>query len=317
MSNPAIPTVSVIIPTFNRSQTIRRAIQSVLTQTFQDFEIIVVDDASTDGTKTIVERLCEPQVLYLRHKRNQGTAAARNTGIRAARGRYLAFLDSDDEWLPEKLSIQVALLDDSSAGLALSCSSFILVTNESDREYIQAPQPDWFKRLLWTCDLGPGSTLVVRRECVDSIGLFDEKLLRLQDWDWLLRLSKKYTIAVVENPLARIHRGPLPRADVVEASMTHFLEKHDKDFLIFGSYYRRRVIAKHWTELSYWFFQEKQFLRGSNYLLKAFRINPLQNPALLMGLCIAVVDALLGTSISLWALERKRTAGKLLTKLRR
>ncbi|HUO76525.1 MAG TPA: glycosyltransferase family 2 protein [Thermodesulfovibrionales bacterium] len=317
MSNSRIPTVSVIIPTFNRSQTIGRAIQSVLAQTFQDFEIIIVDDASTDGTKTIVEGLCGPLVRYLRHERNQGAAAARNTGISAAHGIYLAFLDSDDEWLPEKLSIQVTLLDDQSAGLDLSCSSFILVTNESEREYIQTARPDWFKRLLWTCDLGPGSTLVVRRECADRVGFLDEKLSRLEDWDWLLRLSKKHTIAVVEKPLSRIHRGPLPCADVIEASMARFLENHDEDFGLFGWHYRRRVIAKHWAELSYQFFREKRLLRGGHYLLKAFSVNPLQNPVLLMWLCSAFVDALLGTSISLWALERKHAAGEALRKLRK
>ena len=101
------PVVSVIIPTYNRAHLIGRAIRSVLDQTYQDWELIVVDDASTDDIPGIVKGFTDGRVKYIRHDENKGAAAARNTGIQAARGAYIAFLDSDDEWLPEKLERQV------------------------------------------------------------------------------------------------------------------------------------------------------------------------------------------------------------------
>jgi len=97
------PTISVIIPTYNRANFIDVAIKSVLNQSYQDFEIIIVDDGSTDNTEEIVKNFNDFRINYFFHKFNQGISAARNTGIKACQGKYIAFLDSDDEWLPEKL----------------------------------------------------------------------------------------------------------------------------------------------------------------------------------------------------------------------
>jgi len=97
------PTVSVIIPTYNRAHLLDRAIRSVLDQTYQDFELIVVDDGSSDPTAEVIATFADPRIYYLRHEKNRGAAAARNTGIEASQGDYVAFLDSDCEWLPKKL----------------------------------------------------------------------------------------------------------------------------------------------------------------------------------------------------------------------
>jgi glycosyltransferase involved in cell wall biosynthesis len=297
MSKGGSPAVSAIIPAYNRAHTVGRAIQSVLDQTFQDLEIIVVDDGSTDGTKAIVEAFRDPRIRYLRHERNRGAAAARNTGIRASHGEYLAFLDSDDEWLPHKLEEQIALLKDPTAGWGLTCSGFFLVINGSEREYIHAPCSSWFKRLLRTCDLGPGTTLVVRRECIGKVGLLDEGFIRGEDWDWLLRLSKVFALAVVEKPLARVYKGPLPAAELIQVSTRRFLSKHDEDLRAFGWYYRHQVVSEHWLGLAYWFYQERRFHRGNCYLFKAVLENPLQNPIRLTRVFLSGVRTLLGTSI--------------------
>ena len=301
-----VPLVSVIIPAYNREQTIGRAIRSVLNQTFQDFEIIVVDDGSTDGAKAVVDGFGDPRIRYLHHERNRGAAAARNTGIRAARGEYLAFLDSDDEWLPEKTKLQIALLEDPALNADLSCTGFFLMSGNSEIVYRHASLPSWVKRLHWTCGLSPGSTLVVRRECVERVGLLDEQYPRLEDWDWLLKLAMGCKLEVIGEPLARVYRGRLPSADVVEASTVCFVDQHDPDFRAFGWYYRRRVVAKHWLGVAYWFYRERRFREGNGYLLKAFAVNPLQNPLRLMGLCVSILDALTGTSIMPWVLDRKQ-----------
>ena len=109
----SIPTISIIIPTFNRAHLLERTINSVLKQTYTDFEIIIIDDASQDNTKDIVQRFKNKNIKYLRQNENKGAPAARNRGIQEAKGRYIAFLDSDDEWVPEKLEKQLALFEKS------------------------------------------------------------------------------------------------------------------------------------------------------------------------------------------------------------
>src|ERR1017187_7936626 len=104
MSEPVNPTVSVVIPTYNRARILPRAVKSVVSQTLEDWELLVVDDGSADDTEQVVAAFGDSRIHYIRHERNRGQSAAQNTGIRASRGTYVAFLDSDDEWLPEKLA---------------------------------------------------------------------------------------------------------------------------------------------------------------------------------------------------------------------
>lgn len=108
------PTVSIIIPTYNRRQSIGRFIKSVLNQTYRDFELIIVDDGSTDNTRELVAGFNNERIRYVRHEENKGEAAARNTGIKAARGEYIASHDSDDEWLHEKLAKQIRAFENCS-----------------------------------------------------------------------------------------------------------------------------------------------------------------------------------------------------------
>ena len=126
------PVVSVIIPTYNRAHLIGRAIRSVLDQTYQDWELIVVDDASTDDIPGIVKGFTDGRVKYIRHDENKGAAAARNTGIQAARGAYIAFLDSDDEWLPEKLERQVQAFESSDAQVGVIYTGTIAVSQSGE-----------------------------------------------------------------------------------------------------------------------------------------------------------------------------------------
>src|SRR5262245_51722410 len=113
------PKVTVVIPVFNRAQAVQRAVASVLAQTCQDFEIIVVDDGSTDSTPAVVAALSDPRLTLIRHERNRGGSAARNTGYRAGSAPFVAFLDSDDEWLPTKLERQLEVFDNADDTLGL------------------------------------------------------------------------------------------------------------------------------------------------------------------------------------------------------
>lgn len=211
---PAVsPAVSVVIPSYNRVRQLPRAIESVLRQTFADLELIVVDDGSSDGTLDYLAAIADPRLRVIRHERNQGACAARNTGIRAARAELVAFQDSDDEWLVTKLARQVEALaaaDPAEYG-AIYCGK--LTYGESGRS-------DWGPRRAFYAP-GPGSaqvegdillqllrtpmistqTLLVRKPLLEAIGGFDEESRIGQDWDLSVRLARITKFLFIDEPL--------------------------------------------------------------------------------------------------------------------
>ena len=225
------PRVSVVIPTYERAGLVGRAVDSALAQTVEDVEVVVVDDGSTDGTRARVEERADPRVRYLAHDDNRGVSAARNTGVEAARGEYVAFLDSDDEWLPRKLERQLSALDErgsewvgaycdvattglSTAGRVADAVSAALFRSaaprEGGRELAEA-------LLSMQVFMGPGSTLLVEREVVASTGGFDEGLSIYEDWDLVLRVLSVGKLAYVDEPLAVTHfTGDAPAEAYVE-----------------------------------------------------------------------------------------------------
>ena len=184
--------VSVIVPTFNRKKTIIRAINSILNQTYIDVEIIVVDDCSTDDTQKVVNSLNSNKIKYVKHDKNRGACAARNTGIKLAKGEYIAFLDSDDEWLPEKLEKQINFLKSNDADIVF-CSHI----SYHDNKKIIFPNHkiynnDLFKKLLYGNFITTGSILG-KAECFHKVN-FDLRLPRLQDWDLMINMVQNFSI---------------------------------------------------------------------------------------------------------------------------
>ena len=198
--------VSVIIPVFNGEHTIKRALDSVFNQTFSDFEIIVVDDASTDRTVELVAQYGSDRLTVIRSAENRGAGAARNRGIEAARGRWIAFLDSDDAWKPEKLARQIELLKQSDQS-ATACATGYQIEKKGRSLVINLNlTPERFRQdILFGCTISPGSTLLLERYVFDEIGGFDESFRRLEDWDWLLRFSEHHDMVFVPEPLAEIY----------------------------------------------------------------------------------------------------------------
>ncbi len=192
--------VSVIIPTYNRAHLIGRAIQSVLNQTYKNMEIIIADDGSTDNTEEIVKSFQDKRIKYIKYPENKGGCAARNIGIRSSRGKYISFLDSDDEWLPEKLEKQLEVFEksqDEKLGFVNCGTIFIDAENKKEITRILSREKDYiFKDMLENnYETGGGSSNLIKREIFDKCGFFDENLYLKkggqQDYEMWLRIAKE------------------------------------------------------------------------------------------------------------------------------
>lgn len=203
-------TVSVVIPAYNAAWCIARAVESVFAQRFRDFELIVVDDGSTDGTGAVLSRYGD--ALHVLSKSNGGLSSARNAGIRAARGRYVAFLDADDWWLADKLERQVALMR-SRPELAF-CSTAARIEGpdgEALGEWRCRGDTDAALEAIFAVNAfvaGSGSAVLARRDALDRTGGFDESLRSLEDIDMWMRLAAVGGYACIAAPLAVILKRP-------------------------------------------------------------------------------------------------------------
>ena len=195
-----MPKVSVIIPTYNRSEKVVKAVKSVLTQTYTDYEVLVIDDGSTDNTKVVLA----PYYGKIRYifQANQGVSSARNRGIQMARGEFIAFLDSDDEWLPEKLEKQVNFLKSHDSVFILACLAEGEMDDSNYKKIRQAPNQ--FIISLQTLFVQNASRYIVKKKCFDECGLFDINLQGPEDWElWLHFFKYGYRFDYVPEPLIR------------------------------------------------------------------------------------------------------------------
>ena len=199
------PAVSVVIPVFNRPVAVRRAIDSVLAQTYRDFEILVVDDASTDDTASVVAAVDDPRVVLIRHRRRCGGSATRNSGINASHGSYVAFLDSDDEWMPDKLHRQIELFERSGNDVGLVYAGFERRLPDGEvATHIPRDRTGLSRKLLIDNVVGGASVGVVRQAVFERVGFFDTALQSGQDVDFWLRVCEQFSADFVPDVLVRI-----------------------------------------------------------------------------------------------------------------
>jgi glycosyltransferase involved in cell wall biosynthesis len=218
MSTSEAPSVSVVLPTYNRASLLPRAIHSVLSGRYTDLELIVVNDASTDHTAALLNEIQDPRLRVVNHADRLGAAAARNSGIRLAQAEYVAFQDSDDEWLPAKLEKQLALLRTLSSKTGIVYSPFRW--QRGDRSGVFPPAlrmvlsrlPFASHRLAGDLRLAlrrgnwiTTQTAVVRRACLEAVGGFDASLARLQDWELWLRLAERWHFAFLPEVTVIVH----------------------------------------------------------------------------------------------------------------
>lgn len=201
-----LPVVSVVIPVYNRAHLLHRALDSVVAQTFKDIEILVIDDCSRDDPYSVIKAYNDARIKYVRQDVNQGVAAARNRGLREAKGAFIAFLDDDDEWFPEKITKQVEVFLQSPPEVGLVYTGVETVMDEGETD-IQTPteRGNVYRKLLFKNCIHGGSSSMIRRNVITNIGFFDESLLAIEDYDYWLRVSRYYDFEFVEESLVRYH----------------------------------------------------------------------------------------------------------------
>jgi GT2 family glycosyltransferase len=207
-----MPLISVIIPVFNGEKTLKRTVESILNQTFSDFELIVINDGSQDKTLEILATFQDPRLRVFSYP-NGGLSMARNRGIAHASGAYLSFIDADDLWTPDKLEAQLAALQaDPQAAVAYSWTDWIDEADQFLRPGVHVTaNGDIYEQLLLRDFIGSGSNILVKTEALADVGGFDASVSPVEDWDMWLRLAARYQYVAVSAPqiLYRITQGSM------------------------------------------------------------------------------------------------------------
>lgn len=258
--------ISCIITTYKREpEILRRAIRSAQSQSYQDIEIIIVNDAPEDTLlekriRDMIQNLQDDRIQYLVHDYNQGACAARNTGALAAKGEYLAFLDDDDEWLPEKLEEQLKYMADENVGL-VSCESYI-VNKRGDKIYSEKPWPAQFNSdlevLLTGNWLGGVSFPLIRSSCFFEAGQFDIEMKSSQDTDLYIRLVKISKAIICHKPLLNYYITSDSISANIQAKIQGFeriLEKYKTEYQKYPDAYRSRLL---WLGNGFMYFGEER-----------------------------------------------------------
>lgn len=289
-----MPTVSVVIPAYNRARVLPRAIQSVLDQTRTDLEVIVVDDNSSDDTETVVGRFDDERVSYVRHETNQGGSGARNTGIDATDGEYVAFLDSDDVFHPRKLERQVAELESrGDEWVAAYCgvdyrvpptSRPVQLFERGLRAVLEPFAPSLFEGyagmgreggaelvgpvIKMEFSVGGSSTLLVERDTLEAMDGWDATFQRQQDLEFLVRLLRQGKLAYVDETLVTKYEWPGPSYDVVVRERERFLRTF-ADEIVAMELQGENVVGAHRFAIALSYFNAGDMDAGWRYLRRS------------------------------------------------
>lgn len=269
-----VPKVSVVIPTYNRPELVARSVRSVLAQTYQDIEIIVVDDGDKVRSKEVVEGFHDPRVIYVvNDPPRQGGGKSRNIGIAHARGEWVAFQDDDDEWLPEKLAIQMEAFKDAPADVGFC---FTAVVNDlGDKELVTTVTPGVYdyrdvalRRLKGFLTV----TLLFRKHVLKEVGGFDETLPSHQEPELMIRVTRQYRGLGINQPLVRVNMTPHEHVGGDLARRIRgreiILEKHAT--LYAG---HNETLAYHYFQLGLWCRDSGQNVKARQYFVKAFTLS--------------------------------------------
>lgn len=268
--------VSVIIPTFNRRDYITTALDSVVAQTYKDYEIIIIDDGSTDDTGEVLHTY-QPYNLRYFYQENRGIAASRNRGIRESRGEFIALLDSDDYWRPEKLEQQLkAFREHPQCGLvATRCSS--IDPGGRFRRQNRPGKSGWVLPDLFRANFIRTSSALITRECFNNVGLFDESLPECEEYDLWLRIARHYPIAFINESLTVYTDNPHGVSTDSLAGRLLRLKVLEKDYLresIPASLYQKRL-SQNYRQVGKHYLNRGNKEEGKRHLRRALALHPL------------------------------------------
>jgi glycosyltransferase involved in cell wall biosynthesis len=288
--------ISVVIPTYNRAHSILRALESVFSQTLVPGEIIVVDDASSDDTAQVLAPYAD-RIRIVRHETNAGASAARNTGIAAAKGAWVAFLDSDDAWRPEKLARQLAFMTEH--GTNVCCTNCALIWPDGQVEPAYRPYPPRMEigHYVWGCFTCPGSTLIARRDLITAVGGYDLRYPRYEDWDLFLRLADhpEVVLGYLNEYLADVWRDSSANAALVDKGLDLMVDDHLERLArrekTLGRLFRAAIaFARSSNETA-----RGRYLAAIRHLAESFMLAPVRNEAFRIILWPFVKRKCLGT----------------------
>jgi glycosyltransferase involved in cell wall biosynthesis len=273
--------ITAIITTHNRAAMLASAIKSVLNQTFKDFELLIVDDASEDKTEEVVKTFVDNKIRYIKisTEDSKGGNYARNIGIKEAKAEFVAFLDDDDEWLPEKLEKQLDIFKkNEKIGLVHAGLFYVSADNKILGECIFSGRGDLSKEILVSnIIIGPTSTMMIRKKDLEKAGLFDIKMPAHQDYDICIRLCQVCEVDFVKEPLVKLYN----RQSSVKVS--HSLENYEKAIFLMGEKYQDLILTLDkksikqrnfniYYNLSSVAFNSGNYKELKNYYIKALRV---------------------------------------------
>ena len=264
------PKVSVIIPVYNREHLIQRSINSVLNQTYKNIEVIVIDDASIDNTAEKIKELDDDRIKYFKNDSNQGPSNSRNRGIALSTGELIAFQDSDDEWLPNKLEKQVKKILESSDNTAAVYCRMIFCDYKTGRKKTENFEVYDFKEYYRdgsSVQTPSMVTVLIKKAVLDELGYFDERIKIGEDTELAMRVSKKYSYAFVDEPLVlvtRNHEQLTKNAGEFIRGREIIYEKH-KDFL------NRIMLFNICREISTYYILKREIGKARYYIVKSFK----------------------------------------------
>ncbi len=275
------PKVSVIIPTYNRANFLIQALDSVLVQTYKNLEIVVVDDGSTDDTKRRITPYVEKYGVKYIYQENQGLPSARNTGIFNSSGTYISVLDDDDLLYPYTVKRQLEELENH-PDYGMVYSDAMVIDEEGNELGLRAngllPSGDIYKevtsgRLL--CLMG---TIMVRRECIDDVGMFDPELMRYEDLDFVRRISEKFKIKFINVPLLK-YRKHQKAMTVNKYNVTYFRKRYEnifnsERFNNMSEDFRSDIFSKYCHHLGKSYYYLSDYKMARKYLLKSIYYSP-------------------------------------------
>ena len=275
------PLVSVIIPCYNGEKFIGEAIESVINQTYKNWELIIVDDGSTDNSKIIIKQYCsDERIRYIQHKKNKGIPATRNTGIKASKGEYIALLDQDDKWVYDKLTVQLKEFNKTGPEIGLLFGNIKVFNSEkneikkADSLKIKLEQLNRQEiiKLLFFNNFIPSITVMFKRECIKEVGSFDENITwGGDDHDLWLRLANKFKFAYINKVLGirRLHDNNYSRTERMIKGSIQLTNSIVKKYTFLNKY-KQKKIAQDLYQLGRYKHLIGNFVEAKKIYLKAF-----------------------------------------------